>query len=124
MLKETRKFIKEHKIEIVIGGIVLTVGGILLYKHLDIKQQVEVLKKGQEMLKNNVKKNGEIAREALRLHIERIDTEIELLQDSIDRLNPDAPINKFHKIPERIAKIEELATQRSTIVEQLKNIEK
>lgn len=124
MLKETRKFIKEHKIEIVIGGIVLTVGGILLYKHLNVKQQVEVLKNGQEMLKNNIKKNGEIAREALRLHIERIDTEIELLQDSIDRLNPEIAINKFHNIPERMAKIEELATQRSTIVEQLKNIEK
>ena len=116
MFKKCRNFVKEHKYGNVIRGIAITIGvaAYVAYKMTDEQDND---------LTNKVTKNGKIALEALRLHVTRIDNEIELLQDSIDRLNPDVPINKNHKIPERYAKIEELLLQKSAILRQIAEIE-
>lgn len=117
MFKNCRKFVKEHKNEIIIGGIVITVSvaacvGFKLMTDEKIKD-----------LADKVAKNGKIAKEALRLHLSAIDNDIESIQDSIDRLDPESPINKYHKIPERYAKIEELILQKSAIMKQLAEVE-
>ena len=109
--------VKEHKNEIIIGGIVIavSVGACVGFKIVSDDKIKELAEK--------VAKNGKIALEALRLHIDGIDNDIFALQESIDRLDPESPINKFHKIPERLAKIEELELAKSAIMKRIAEIE-
>lgn len=117
MFKKCKNFVKEHKYEIVIGGIAITVSVAAYVGYKMTNEQIADLT-------NKVTKNGKIALEALRLHVERINNEIEIIQDSIDRLDPESKINKYHKIPERYAKIEELVIQRTAIIKQIADVEK
>lgn len=116
MFKKCRKFVKDHKYEIIIGGIAITVSVAAYVGYKMTSEQIEGLT-------NKVTKNGKIALEALRLHVERINNEIEIIQESIDRLDPESSINKYHKIPERYAKIEELILQRTAIIKQIADVE-
>ena len=117
MLKKCKDYIKEHKNEIVIGGIAITIS-VAAYVGLKINYDYKI-----KELADKVAKNGKIAIEALRLHINAIDNDIFSIQDSIDRLDPESPINKYHKIPERLAKIEELKLVKSALLKQLADIE-
>lgn len=121
MLKEKyescKNFVKEHKTEIVIGAVAIAVGGIAICIGYDkYKETIEELTR-------KVTKNGKIAREALLLHLDRIDFEIEALEESIERLDPESNINKFNNIPKRKAKIAELYLQRLTILNKLNDCE-
>ena len=116
MFKKCRKFVKDYKYEIIIGGIAITVSVAAYVGYKMTSEQIEDLT-------NKVTKNGKIALEALRLHVERINNEIEIIQESIDRLDPESSINKYHKIPERYAKIEELILQRTAIIKQIADVE-
>lgn len=117
MFEKCKKYVKEHKNEIIIGGIVITISvaacaGFKIISDDKIRE-----------LADKVTKNGKIALEALRLHIEGIDNDILLLRESIDRLDPESPINKFHRIPERLAKIEELELAKTSILKQIAEVE-
>ena len=117
MFEKCKEYVKEHKNEIIIGGIVIavSVGACVGFKIVSDDKIKELAEK--------VAKNGKIALEALRLHIDGIDNDIFALQESIDRLDPESPINKFHKIPERLAKIEELELSKSAIMKRIAEIE-
>lgn len=96
-IDKVKHFIKDHKTVIILGtGLVVT--GVSIY-----------------YLKGNVKEVTEIALESLRREENRIIFEIEELQESIERLKPDAPINKFDKIPRRLARIEELKRELESV---------
>ena len=90
MFEETKKFIKEHKYEIIFGTGFVIMGAALIY----CKQDILKLK--------------EIAINSLDREERRISFEIQDIWDSIERLDDTKPINKFHKIPKRLARIEEL----------------
>ena len=117
MLKKCKDYIKEHKNEIVIGGIAITIS-VAACVGLKINYDYKI-----KELADKVAKNGKIAIEALRLHINAIDNDIFSIQDSIDRLDPESPINKYPKIPERLAKIEELKLVKSALLKQLADVE-
>ena len=117
MLKKCKDYIKEHKNEIVIGGIAITIS-LAACAGLKINYDYKI-----KELADKVAKNGKIAIEALRLHINAIDNDIFSIQDSIDRLDPESPINKYHKIPERLAKIEELKLVKTALLKQLADVE-
>lgn len=117
MFEKCKDYIKEHKNEIVIAGITITIS-VAACVGLKITYDGKI-----KELADKVAKNGKIAIEALRLHITAIDNDILSIQDSIDRLDPESPINKFHKIPERLAKIEELKLIKSALLKQLADVE-
>ena len=87
---KVKTFIKEHKYEILLGAGLLATGLTIKYCKKDIADLVE------------------IAMESLQREERRIDFEIKELYESIERLDKDAPINKFDRIPRRLARIEEL----------------
>ena len=118
MLKKCKDYIKEHKNEIVIGGIAITISVAAACVGLKNNYDYKI-----KELADKVAKNGKIAIEALRLHINAIDNDIFSIQDSIDRLDPESPINKYHKIPERLAKIEELKLVKTALLKQLADVE-
>lgn len=90
MFKDVKDFVKEHKYEIILGtGLVIT-GTTLIY------------------FKQDITKLTEIAINSLDREERRIVFEIQDIYDSIERLDDTKPINKFHKIPKRLARIEEL----------------
>ena len=88
--EKVKTFVKDHKYEIVLGtGLVITGITIKYYKR-DI---VDLVK---------------IAMDSLLREERRIEFELKELHESIERLDKDAPINKFDRIPRRLARIEEL----------------
>lgn len=97
-----KQFIKEHKSEIVTGVVCVTLTGtasLIGYKILNDKLKDTNRK---------VVKNGNIARRALRIHLDKAFIDKKDIVESIDRLDPDVPINKFYTIPEREHKIASL----------------
>ena len=93
--EKCKNFMKEHKSEIITGAICVVVTGtasFIGYKILN-----------DELKQTNLKvaKNGDIAKRALRLHLDKAQIERKDIVDSIARLDPEVPINKFHLIPER-----------------------
>lgn len=84
--RKIKTFVKEHKKEILIGtGIVIT-GGLLIH-----------LKTVSEIALNS------LDREERRVLFERKE-----IYEAIERLDPNAPINKFDRIPRKLKRIEEL----------------
>lgn len=99
-----KKFIEEHKSEIITGTVcvVLTrTASAIGFKFFNDKLKDTNLK---------VAKNGNIARRALQLHLDKALIEKKDTVASIARLDPEVPINKFHLIPEREHKVENLDT--------------
>ena len=94
MLKEqygkVKTFVEDHKLELALGvGLVITATSVVI-----CKGQITDLAK--------------IALDSLQREERRIEFEMQELIESIDRLKQDAPINKFDRIPRRLARIEEL----------------
>ena len=88
--EKVKTFVKDHKYEIILGtGLVIT-GITIKYCKKDI---VDLVK---------------IAMDSLLREERRIEFELKELYESIERLDKDAPINKFDIIPERLARMEEL----------------
>ena len=97
-----KKFIEEHKSEIITGTVCVILTGTasaIGFKVLNDNLKDTNLK---------VAKNGNIARRALQLHLDKALIEKKDTVDSIARLDPNVPINKFHLIPEREHKVENL----------------
>lgn len=109
MLKEkyghVKTFVKEHKYEIILGTGLLITGTTILYCKKDIADLVE------------------IALNSLRREERRIMFEIDEIYDSIERLDKNIPINKFHKIPKRLARIEELEIDLKAVRKQINKVE-
>ena len=63
-----------------------------------------------------------VAENSLERELSRINFEMDELKDSIDRLDPNVNINKYYRIPERKARIEELIIQKTKVYEDLKKI--
>ena len=90
-----KNFVKEHKSEIITGTVCVVLTGtasLIGFKILNDKLKETNLK---------VAKNGNIAKRALRLHLDKALIERKDTVESIARLDPEVPINKFHLIPER-----------------------
>ena len=98
-LDNVKQFVKEHKYEIILGTGVVIAGVSIIY------------------CKKHIKELTEIALESLQREERRVLFELEELRESIERLKPDAPINKFDKIPRRLARIEELEMELKRIRE-------
>lgn len=113
MFKETRNFVTKHKYEIIFGtGFVIVGVALLYYKQdlLDSNQQIAKL--------------TEIALNSLDREERRIKFEIQDIWDSIERLDDTKPINKFHKIPKRLARIEELEVDLLYIQKEINKVKK
>lgn len=114
MLKEKAKksmeYVRTHKAEIVIG--VVTTGALIYlgYNYKDVSSKLVKVKS--------------VAKNSLERELRRIDFEIDELKDSIDRLDPSININKYCRIPERNARIEELIIEKTNIYEDLEKIKK
>ena len=97
-----KKFIEEHKSEIITGTVCVILTGTasaIGFKIFNDKLKETNIK---------VAKNGNIARRALQLHLDKALIEKNDTVASIARLDPEVPINKFHLIPEREHKVENL----------------
>lgn len=104
MLKEkfdkTMEFVKEHKAEILLTA---TTGTLLVVGYKNKEEIIE--------LANKLTNVTDIAKRSITREISRVTFEIAELKESIDRLDPTIEINKFSRIPERKARIEELTIQ-------------
>lgn len=113
MLKEkitkVKEFVMEHKTKIAISIVTCGTLGTLCYKNKEIITQLT--------------KVTNIARNSLEREVSRIKFEIEEIQNSIDRLDSSRSINKYHRIPERQSRIEELTIQLKELHSDLNNIE-
>lgn len=109
-VKKSMEYVRTHKAEIVIG--VATTGALLYlgYNYKDVSSKLIKVKS--------------VAKNSLERELSRINFEIEELQDSIGRLDPNYNINKYYKIPERNARIEELIIQKAKVYEDLEKIKK
>ena len=107
-VKKSMEYVKTHKAEIVIG---VATTGALLYLGCNDKDASSELNKVTR-----------IARNSLKRELSRINFEMDELKDSIDRLDPNVNINKYYRIPERKARIEELIIQKTKVYEDLEKI--
>lgn len=101
--RKVKTFVKDHKYEIILGtGVIIAGVAIKNYKE-------------------TIADLAEIALDSLLSDERRIMFELQELRESIVRLDKDAPINKFDRIPRRLARIEELEVD---LKEVRKNISK
>lgn len=97
---KTMEFVKEHKSEILLTA---TTGTLLVVGYKNKEEIIE--------LANKLTNVTDIAKRSITREISRVTFEIAELKESIDRLDPTIEINKFSRIPERKARIEELTIQ-------------
>ena len=90
-----KNFMKEHKSEIITGAVCVIATSTASFIGF------KILKDELKQTNLKVAKNGDIAKRALRLHLDKAKIERMDIVDSIARLDPEVPINKFHLIPER-----------------------
>ena len=81
-----KTFVKEHKKELLVGAGIIITGGLVLH----------------------LKSVSEIAMNSLNREERRVLFEQKELWESIERLDHNAPINKFDRIPRKLKRIEEL----------------
>lgn len=81
-----KTFIKEHKKELLIGAGVIITGGVILH----------------------LRTVSDIAMNSLNREERRVLFEQKEIFESIERLDHNAPINKFDRIPRKLKRIEEL----------------
>ena len=81
-----KNFVKEHKREILIGACIVISGGVILH----------------------LKTVSDIALNSLNREERRALFEQKEIWESIERLDQNAPINKFDRIPRKLKRIEEL----------------
>lgn len=81
-----KTFVKEHKREILVGAGIVVTGGAILH----------------------LRTVSEIAMNSLNREERRVLFEQKEIWESIERLDQNAPINKFDRIPRKLKRIEEL----------------
>lgn len=81
-----KTFVKEHKREILVGAGIVVTGGVILH----------------------LRTVSEIAMNSLNREERRVLFEQKEIWESIERLDQNAPINKFDRIPRKLKRIEEL----------------
>lgn len=81
-----KTFVKEHKREILVGAGIVITGGVILH----------------------LRTVSEIAMNSLNREERRVLFEQKEIWESIERLDQNAPINKFDRIPRKLKRIEEL----------------
>lgn len=81
-----KSFVKEHKRELLVGAGIIITGGIIVH----------------------LKTVSDIAMNSLNREERRVLFEQKEIWESIDRLDHNAPINKFDRIPRKLKRIEEL----------------
>lgn len=107
MLKEkfnkAKDYIKEHKVEIslAVAGTGLVIMGCKLNHKTKILNSIDI----------RLGKVTSVAKRSIDREIKRVIFEIDELKESISRLDDTININKFSRIPERQARIEELTIQ-------------
>ena len=104
-----KKFTKNHKSEIVMGVSTAVIAGITAY--IGYRYGSSGVTKLTEIVKDKTK----IARVLKQYCLGRIDFERLKLEEAIERLKEEAPINKYDKIPAIKAVLRELLLQRSII---------
>ena len=107
-VKKSMEYVKTHKTEIAI--VVVTTGASLYlgHKYKDVSSELN--------------KVACIAKNSLKRELSRIDFEIDEILDSIDRLDPNININKYYRMPERKARLEELIMQKTNICKEIEKI--
>ena len=81
-----KSFVKEHKRELLVGAGIIITGGVILH----------------------LRTVSDIAMNSLNREERRVLFEQKEIWESIDRLDHNAPINKFDRIPRKLKRIEEL----------------
>lgn len=81
-----KSFVKEHKRELLVGAGIIITGGVILH----------------------LRTVSDIAMNSLNREERRVLFEQKEMWESIDRLDHNAPINKFDRIPRKLKRIEEL----------------
>lgn len=81
-----KSFVKEHKRELLVGAGIVITGGVILH----------------------LRTVSDIAMNSLNREERRVLFEQKEIWESIDRLDHNAPINKFDRIPRKLKRIEEL----------------
>lgn len=109
-IKKSMEYVRTHKAEIAIG--IATTGALLYlgYSYKDVSSRLSKVKS--------------VAKNSLERELGRIDFEIDELKASIDRLDENININKYCRIPERKARIEELIIEKTNIYKDLDKIKK
>ena len=107
-VKKSMEYVKTHKAEIVIG---VATTGALIYLGYSYKDVCSKFVKVKSVAKNSLERE-----------LSRINFEIDELKDSIDRLDANVNINKYCRIPERNARIEELIIQKTEVYKELEKI--
>lgn len=112
MFEKTKQFVKEHKSEIVIGGVAVITTAVLGYKFNGYIKDVKLDLKAKDFRINDL--TDDLV-EVIHLHQQNLlrsikdwEFEIEELITYISNLNEDYNFNKFHRIPEKRARINEL----------------
>ena len=115
MFEKTKQFVKEHKSEIVIGGIAVVATAVLGYKVKSMNIDLKALKLDNKAKDLRISDLTDDLIEVVYLHQQNLlrsikdwEFEIDELKNFIANLNPDLNINKFHRIPEREARIHEI----------------
>ena len=81
-----KSFVNEHKRELLVGAGIIITGGVILH----------------------LRTVSDIAMNSLNREERRVLFEQKEIWESIDRLDHNAPINKFDRIPRKLKRIEEL----------------
>lgn len=113
MLKEKfekcKEYVMEHKTEILIGAgmlvVTAVVGTVIGVKCKNLSTKLQTI--------------GDIAEGSLERELSRNRHEQTALVESIERLDKNAPINIYNKIPKREARIAELIIQEKDILKDI-----
>ena len=115
MFEKTKQFVKEHKSEIVIGGVAVVATAILGCKVKSMNIDLKALKLDNKAKDLRISDLTDDLIEVVYLHQQNLlrsikdwEFEIDELKNFIANLNPDLNINKFHRITEREARIHEI----------------
>ena len=115
MFEKTKQFVKEHKSEIVIGGVAVVAAAVLGCKVKSMNIDLKALKLDNKAKDLRISDLTDDLIEVVYLHQQNLlrsikdwEFEIDELKNFIANLNPDLNINKFHRIPEREARIHEI----------------
>ena len=115
MFEKTKQFVKEHKSEIVIGSVAVVATAVLGCKVKSMNVDLKAIKldnKAKDLrisdLTNDLVEVVYLHQQNLLRSIKDWEFEIDELKNFIANLNPDLNINKFHRIPEREARIHEI----------------
>ena len=111
MFDKTKKFVKEHKTEILLGGVVVVTTAIGTKLYLDLDK----MKTDNKGLMSRISDVTDDLVEVINLHQQNLvrsikdwEFEIEELENYISNLDESYNFNKFGRIPEKKARINEL----------------